>query len=120
MAGCAQGHCRRQSTPPGEAQPLESAPISTRADKLTASDRVLVYKYDGGAQCGQGRVRTPDQMAKDLKDIPILSVQKRNDGLQHIQVCGQATGMANVYEISAKYLSAAEAKGFKRWTFESE
>ena len=120
LAGCTAGHCRRQHAPPAEAQPLESAPAAARADKLTATDRVLVYKYDGGAQCGQGRARTVDQMAKDLKDIPILSSQKRSDGLMHIEVCGQPAGTANVYEISAKYLSKAEARGFKRWTFDNE
>ena len=121
MTACTAGHCRRQHVAPGEAQPLDPAPSPAGAIKLAPSDRVLVFKYDGSAQCGQGRATTPEQMAaRDLKGIPTLSMQKRNDGLAHIQACGQTTGAANVFEIAASFLARAEARGFRRWTFAGE
>lgn len=81
-------------------------------------DRVFVYKYDGSLQCGMGKAVSLETMAKELQGIPLLSSVKKPDGLMHIQVCGSITGMANVYEIASKHLKAAEAKGFKRWSFE--
>ena len=118
--GCASGHCRRRVEAPGEAQPPEaSAPTPIRADKLRSKDHVLVYKYDGGTQCETTPAVSLDDMAKELKGIAILSKSKRNDGLLHISSCGGSTGIANAYEISAKFLPKAEARGFRRWTFES-
>lgn len=119
LAGCAQGHCRRKVEPTGEAQPPEATPAApARADKLTPKDHVLVYKYDGSTQCETTRATSIDTMAKELKGIPILSREKRSDGLMHISSCGGSTGAANVYEISGRYAKKAEARGFRRWTFE--
>jgi hypothetical protein len=117
MFACTQGHCRRKSEAPGAATPVEAGDISG-ASATKASDRVFVYKYDGSLQCGMGKAIALDTMAKELNGIQILSSVKKADGLMHIQVCGSITGMANVYEIPAKYLKAAEAKGFKKWSFE--
>ena len=69
-------------------------------------------------QCGMGKSVSLEAMAKELQGIPILSSVKKRDGLMHIQVCGSITGMANVFEIPGKYLKQAEAKGFKKWSFE--
>ncbi len=117
LAGCAQGHCRRQVDAPAAAQPL-APPAAAASPVLTDADHVLVYKYDGSLQCGMGKPIDLDTMAKDLKGIMVSSSVKKNDGLMHIQVCGSTTGMANVYEIPAKTLKKAEAKGFKKWSFE--
>ncbi|MGE3683178.1 MAG: hypothetical protein AB7G93_15755 [Bdellovibrionales bacterium] len=65
-----------------------------------------------------GKAVPLESMAQELKGIPILSSKKKMDGLMHIQVCGSTTGMANVYEIPAKYVKKAETKGFKTWSFE--
>lgn len=117
VAGCKTGHCRRQSEAPAEAKPLE-ATDATAPSKPAAGDRVFVYKYDGGLQCKMGKPVEVDVMAKELKGITIYSSTKKPDGLMHIQVCGSATGIANVYEIPATSFRQAESKGFKKWSFE--
>lgn len=114
--GCAPYHCRQApkieaQTPVGEA--MKAAP-----DEATGSRRVRVFRYDGSLQCGQGKAVAVDVMAKDLKGLEIFSKEKKKDGLMHIQVCGAATGTANVYEISEADLPRAEKLGFKKWTFE--
>jgi len=113
VAGCAQHHCR-------EIPKLENRVVSpTAGEDGSGSQRtVLVYKYDGSLQCGQGKAIGLDEMARDLKGIRIISKQKRPDGLMHIQVCGSPTGIANVFEISESDLAKAERAGFKRWSFE--
>jgi hypothetical protein len=116
LAGCQQGHCRRQVDAPAEAQPLPGG--ADQSLKPSESDRVFVYKYDGSLQCGQGKAIPVEVMAKELQGIPVSSSMKKNDGLMHIQVCGSISGKANVYEIPATYLKQAEGKGFKKWTFE--
>ena len=113
---CTQGHCRRKSEAPGAATPVEAGDATTAQTKTNG--RVFVYKYDGSLQCGMGKAIALDVMAKELNGIPVLSSVKKPDGLMHIQVCGSTTGMANVYEIATKHQKAAEAKGFKKWSFE--
>lgn len=115
---CAQGHCRRKQATPDEAKPVEPAPPATAQPEPRPNDRVLVYKYDGSLQCGQGKAIGVDVMKKDLSGITVFSSVKKPDGLMHIQVCGSATGMANVFEIPAKDLKKAESKGFKKWEFQ--
>lgn len=116
LSACTQGHCRRKTEAPGAATPVEAGDVSGTMTKN--SDRVFVYKYDGSLQCGMGKAISVEAMAKELNGIAIISSMKKPDGLMHIQVCGSNTGQANVYEISSKYLKAAEAKGFKKWSFE--
>lgn len=118
LGACTQGHCRRKADVPGEAKPVEAPPASSAEIKTSDKDRVLVYKYDGSMQCGMGKAVALDVMAKELQGIPVLSSIKKRDGLMHIQVCGSITGMANVYEIPAKFQKQAESKGFKKWSFE--
>ena len=115
VVGCTQGHCRRKSDTPGAATPVDAGDAMNPSK---ATGRTFVYKYDGSLQCGMGKAIPLEVMAKELNGIPILSSVKKTDGLMHIQVCGSITGVANVYEIQAKYLKAAEAKGFKKWSFE--
>jgi hypothetical protein len=122
LVGCAEGHCRRAGENPPPAQPVggtvEAKPGTDAQAKNSGEDRVFVYKYDGSLQCGQGKAVSVEAMAKQLKGIEIFSSNKKSDGLMHIQVCGSATGQANVFEIPAKSLKQAEAKGFKKWNFE--
>lgn len=118
LTACTQGHCRRKSETPKAAAPVESTEQAAQAPATKGSERTFVYKYDGSLQCGMGKAVPLDVMAKELTSVPILSSVKKRDGLMHIQVCGSITGMANVYEIPTKNLKQAEAKGFKKWSFE--
>lgn len=115
---CAQGHCRRKQSTPEQAKPVEPAPPATVQPEPRPNDRVLVYKYDGSLQCGQGKAVPVETMQKELAGITVFSKVKKPDGLMHIQVCGSGTGVANVYEIPAKDLKKAEGKGFKKWEFQ--
>ncbi len=115
--GCAQGHCRRQVEAPEAAQPLSSKDLPAHSGAVSP-DHVFVYKYDGSLQCGMGKAMSVEVMGKDLQGIPVVTSLKKSDGLMHIQVCGSITGMANVYEIPAKFEKQAENKGFKKWSFE--
>lgn len=115
VVSCTAGHCRRKA----ESPEMTGAGAADAAAKATAnSESVFVYKYDGSLQCGKGNAESLDAMAKELAGIPILSSAKKSDRLMHIQACGSITGMANVYEIASKHLKSAEAKGFKKWSFE--
>lgn len=116
LVACTEGHCRRKADTPGAVTPVEAG--GEAALKPSDKDRIMVYKYDGSLQCGMGKPVALETMAKELQGIPVLSSVKKRDGLMHIQVCGSITGMANVYEIPAKYQKQAEAKGFKAWSFE--
>lgn len=116
LVGCTQGHCRRKADAP--ATPAGPQADSGKTAAVASSDRVFVYKYDGSLQCGKGKPISLETMAQELAGIPIISSNKKTDGLMHIQACGSITGMANVYEISSKHLKKAEAKGFKKWSFE--
>lgn len=114
--GCAPYHCRQ--APKIEAQIPVGETLKTSPDEITGSRHVKVFRYDGSLQCGQGKALAVDAMAKELKGLEIFSKEKKKDGLMHIQVCGAATGTANVYEISEADLTKAEKLGFKKWTFE--
>ncbi len=81
------------------------------------SNTTMVYKYDGTLQCGMGTEITLDQAQKELKAIKVLSKVKKRDGLMRIQVCGSASGQANVFEIPTDKVKEAEKLGFKIWNF---
>ncbi|MGE4130055.1 MAG: hypothetical protein AB7F86_00370 [Bdellovibrionales bacterium] len=121
VAACSHGHCRhkKEDAPTAIVSPSEVGSGTDAGQKSDAIEqKVFVYKYDGSLQCGAGKAIALDVMAKELAGIPIYSSNKKQDGLMHIQVCGSNTGMANVYEISAKDLKKAESKGFKKWGFQ--
>jgi hypothetical protein len=82
--------------------------------------RTKVFKYDGSLQCGKGKAVPVAEMQKELTaaHIQVYSSANKPDGLMHIQVCGSATGRANVYEIDKTSLEAAKKLGYKEWTFE--
>lgn len=108
MTACAPGHCKRRNP---STQDMKGA----MGEK--GKNTIFVYKYDGSLQCGQGKAIAPKEMAKELSGIKIYSMENKNDGLMHIQVCGSITGQANVYEISADDLEKAQKRGFKVWNF---
>jgi hypothetical protein len=118
LGACTQGHCRRKADVPGEAKPVDTPAAIAADNKTSDNDRVFVYKYDGSLQCGMGKAIPLEVMAKELQGITIFSSVKKRDGLMHIQVCGSITGMANVYEIPARFQKQVEGKGFKKWSFE--
>lgn len=102
LGGCASGHCGRD----GKAVQMD-----------LSKKKVFVYKYDGSKQCDETPGLALKEMAADFSGVKIFSMDKKNDGQIRVQVCGALTGMANVYEISAKDLPKAEALGFKVWSF---
>ncbi|MCB0365639.1 MAG: hypothetical protein H6624_04400 [Bdellovibrionaceae bacterium] len=109
---------------PGQVKPIDETSPSP-GDEASAGqgafppleNRVFVYKYDGSKQCGAGQPISVKTMAKELKGMQVFSQENKPDGLMHIQVCGAATGRANVYEIKAEDLAKAQAKGFQEWKF---
>lgn len=85
--------------------------------KTSVADRIFVHKPDGSLQCNQGSPISVEEMKKDLKDIPVYSSRKQNDGQMRIQVCGAPTGMSNVYEIDRAQLQKAIELGFEEWIY---
>lgn len=94
---------------------MDGVPESIQA--TAASKNILVYKYDGTKQCNEGQEISLDAMSRQLRDIKIISMSKKHDGMMRIQVCGAPTGHANVYEISDKDLPKAKSYGFQVWKF---
>ena len=113
--GCQTGHCRRSQ----KNIPAVELPASPDGKTASAGRQVKIYKYDGSLQCGEGQPIELKEMAQDLeqKKIKIFNMEKKPDGLMHIQGCGSPTGLANVYVISESDLGTATAMGFKKWTF---
>lgn len=111
--GCASGHCRKP-TPSPEIPAEEKADANVKKDDTS---HILVYKPDGSQQCGVEKGVPLEEMKKQLKNIKVFSAKKQKDGLMHIQSCGTATGMSNVYEIMAKDLPEAEKANFKKWLY---
>jgi hypothetical protein len=85
--------------------------------EVSQENKVWVYKYDGGLQCGMGEEISLEKMRVDLEGIKVFRQEKRSDGMMRIQVCGSPAGRANLYEISKKDVEEAKEKGFKLWTF---
>ena len=122
LAGCSSSHCRTQKEvipPTGPVKAENKAKTLEKGKPTTAvkTATVRVYKYDGTKQCSTGKEVTLKVMAEELKELNVLSQEKLSDGLMRIQVCGQPTGMANVYEIPETNKKKAEGLGFKVWDF---
>ncbi len=114
FVGCTSGNCRQNR--------IEEAPKNPSAEISgevlgSAKDRVRVYKSDGSKFCTAGKKISLEEMKKDLKEIKVFSMNKRNDGLMRTSVCGQNIGDANTYEINQSDLAAAIKAGFSEWTF---
>ncbi|MCM2280855.1 MAG: hypothetical protein NDI61_03300 [Bdellovibrionaceae bacterium] len=132
VSGCATGNCRQianaqvkaQQNPPAPAAP-PPAPAAVASKGKTKQppappreETVVIYKYDGSLQCGMGQAISVEAMEHELSGIPIRNREKKPDGMMHIQVCGQPTGMVNTYVIPLTRLAEAEKRGFRRWNFE--
>lgn len=100
----------------------DKAKAEVGAKKTTTSrpagETVVVYKYDGSLQCGMGKAIPVRDMEHELSGIPVLERENKPDGMMHIQVCGQPTGMVNAYVIPLVKLPDAERRGFRRWNFD--
>jgi hypothetical protein len=107
IAACSAKPCREVN--------MEGVPESIQA--TSAKKNILVFKYDGTKQCGEGQEITLDAMSRQLRDIKILSMSKKHDGMMRIQVCGSPTGHANVYEIAEADAGKAKSYGFQIWKF---
>ncbi len=105
--GCSSKPCREVS--------MKDVPEEIK--NPTAKKVSHVYKYDGTKQCGEGKEISLEAMSKQLENIKILSMSKKNDGMMRIQVCGAPTGQANVYEIETDNLVKAKKLGFQEWKF---
>ena len=120
VAACSNMNCRdtreRKTAGTNSAKPAEIKKEIDPMSKTSSADRVKVYKADGTKQCNQGRKIPVEEMQKQLGDIHVYSAASKHDGLMHVQVCGAATGQANVYEIDRSNLAAAQKAGFKEWT----
>lgn len=122
-SACASKNCREMREEEMKASGKVVAPpvINKEKDpmaKTALADRVRVFKADGSLQCGQGEAIPLDVMQTQLKTIKVHRAYNKNDGLMRPQMCGMATGNANVYEIDRKDLAEALKAGFKEWTFE--
>ncbi len=119
LLSCSQGNCRRKHDMPGAAGLQQLANAAQPGGGMEPVEkRILVFKYDGSLQCGSAKGQGLNEMQKELGNIKVFSSQKKPDGLMHIQVCGAATGMANVYEILATDLALAEKHNFRLWKFD--
>ncbi len=113
---CTHTTCRRKNdgilnqkvVSPEEA--LQPSPLSSE------TLRIWVYKYDSSVQCNSHGIEL-DAMARELAPIQIFASEKRNDSLLRAQVCGLASGIANVYQIPKGDLEKAQKLGFKVWDF---
>ena len=125
--GCASGNCRQLANEQTRVQenpaPPAAAPAPSKRKKAllpvpaAKEETVLVYKYDGSLQCGMGTAIPVEKMEKEIAELGVQSREKKSDGMMHIQVCGQPTGMVNTYTIPLSKLPQAEKRGFRRWNF---
>jgi len=115
MAPCRE--VKSMSNPDLVGPPVTAPAVAEGVKLAPKSGTVLVFKYDGSRQCGEGNVLPIDVMAKDLGSIKIFNRSTRNDGMMRTQVCGAGTGQAHVFEIAAGDLEKAISNGFKQWTF---
>ncbi len=88
-----------------------AASPSEPADRET----VEVAKYDGSIQCQEGSGIPLSKMQRSLTDegIEVVSSRRGHDCLMRTQVCGQTTGVINVYRIKKGQLDAAMSLGFR-------
>ncbi len=110
------------STPTKETQTeiQTVSPAVSPTSETPAAGTVKVYKYDNSRQCGQGKAVSLEEMAKEFKNIKIISQEKKNDGMMRIQMCGAPTGVANVYEIDQKDAKRAAKIGFREWKYSQQ
>jgi len=88
--------------------------LKMKCDKVSGTT-VVVYKYDGTRQCGEGKEIALAEMEKELVSagITVLDRMKDHDGKMYPQVCGGANGAINAYRIAKKDKAKALNLGFK-------
>jgi hypothetical protein len=125
ITGCvSNGNCRQVAAAKQAADAKSGVTDTNPAKEVNLSspsgpqDRVKVFKYDGSLQCGMGKAVSVDEMKAEFKAFKVYSTQNKSDGLMHMQVCGSATGKANVYEIDRKDLAEVKKLGFKEWLWD--
>lgn len=103
----------------GSATSLSPVVAEDKASSTPGEDnKIWVYKYDGGLQCGMGNAVSVQEMKKELDGMTIYREEKRSDGLMRTAVCGSPSGQANRYEVHENDLDRAKQKGFEVWTFD--
>jgi hypothetical protein len=82
---------------------------------LSDTETVEVARYDGSLQCEEGSGISLTKMQQDLTDqgIEVFSSRRSRDCLMRTQVCGQKTGMINVYRIKKDRLDVSVSFGFR-------
>lgn len=109
VVACSTGHCRRNSKE--VLKQIDAKPPAGYEEENLGS--VIISKHDGGLQCGVKPGLSLEAMAEnELKNIKVLSSEKKNDGLMRIQSCGAKTGMLNTYRIRHQDLRKAQKAGF--------
>ncbi|MES2208212.1 MAG: hypothetical protein V4525_15615 [Pseudomonadota bacterium] len=75
---------------------------------------IKVYQSDNSKQCQENSGIPLEVMLKKLNQqgIKVKCSQKNNNGMMHIQMCGGATGIINVFEINREDLKTAQKLGF--------
>jgi hypothetical protein len=116
IVACTHTTCRRQSEGILSQKVVSPEEALLPPQQKNESQKVWVYKYDGSVQCNNQGIDL-EAMAKELSGMQIFASEKRNDSLLRAQVCGLASGVANVYQIPKTDLSKAESLGFKVWDF---
>jgi hypothetical protein len=112
---CSTGKCRQVNSPDIPKTLTAEEEEKQKLEPQEISKTVKVFKYDGSKQCGMGKAIDLAIMERELKGIKVVASEKKNDGMMRIQMCGAASGDANLYEIDRKDLKKAEKKGFKVW-----
>jgi len=87
--------------------------VSCLYDDSTVS-YVKVFKYDRSVQCENSGVAI-DAMALELINIgvDVICSQKGHDGLVRAYLCGENTGIINIYKINKTNLIDAKNIGFE-------
>ncbi len=116
---CTSGNCRDRRDKQTFIDQTEDLPEFLKKkdtpDSLEDLKQVKVYKSDGSLQCGQAPSIPLAEMEKELisKNIKVFQREHKQDGMMHMQVCGAATGMVNIYTIQQNDLEKALELGFK-------
>ena len=76
---------------------------------------VKVFQYDGSVQCELGSGISLEQMAQQLRNagIDVICAQKGGDGMVQAGVCGNSTGVINIYTIHDASRADARKLGFE-------
>lgn len=91
------------------------SPILTGCNESTAAENnSKVYKAKGSIQCQPDSGTPLEVMQMELVNggIDVVCAQTGSDGRVYAAVCGESSGVINVYEIRTVNLLDAEALGF--------